>query len=194
VYKEMVYDGLKFTSFSQMEGIEDRVIVTDSISKRYSACGARIGCVASKNKTVMGQILKLCQGRLCVATIEQIGAAALSSVSPKYMRDVITEYENRRNIVYDALNKIDGVVCEKPHGAFYIMAKLPVSDAEHFAKWLLTDFSVNNTTVMVAPGNGFYATPGLGLDEIRISYVLKEESLKDAMSILSEALKSYNAR
>ncbi|MCL2703292.1 MAG: pyridoxal phosphate-dependent aminotransferase [Defluviitaleaceae bacterium] len=191
VYKEMVYDGLKFTSFSQMEGIEDRVIITDSISKRYSACGARIGCVASKNKEVMKQILKLCQGRLCVATIEQVGAAALSAVSPQYMADVIKEYESRRNIVFEALKRIDGVVCEKPHGAFYIMAKLPVADADDFAKWLLTDFSVDNATVMVAPGAGFYATEGLGKDEIRISYVLKEDKLKAAMNILAEALKAY---
>ena len=191
VYKEMVYDGLKFTSFSQMNGIDERVIITDSISKRYSACGARIGCIASKNKEIMKHVVKLCQGRLCVATIEQIGAAALSDVSSSYMESVIIEYEKRRNIVYDALKRIDGVVCEKPQGAFYIMAKLPVADSEDFAKWLLTDFSINNETVMVAPGDGFYATEGLGKDEIRISYVLKEDDLKTAMNLLSEALKKY---
>ena len=191
VYKEMVYDGLKFTSFSQMEGISDRVIITDSISKRYSACGARIGCVASKNKEIMKQIMKLCQGRLCVATIEQIGAAALADVAPSYMENVVKEYGKRRDIVYDALAKMDGVVCRKPQGAFYIIAKLPIADADDFAKWLLTDFSINNTTVMVAPASGFYATEGLGKDEIRISYVVKEEDLKDAMNILAEALKVY---
>ena len=194
VYKEMVYDGLKFTSFAQMKGIEERVILTDSISKRYSACGARIGCVASKNAEVMKNIMKLCQGRLCVATIEQIGAAALADVSHKYIEDVVAEYEKRRNIVHGALDKIEGVVCEKPRGAFYIMAKLPVDNAENFAKWLLTDFSVDGATVMVAPGEGFYATEGLGRDEIRISYVLKEEDLKAAMNILEEGIKAYNGR
>lgn len=192
VYKEMVYDGLKFKSFAQMKGIEDRVILTDSISKRFSACGARIGCVASKNKAIMQNIMKLCQGRLCVATIEQIGAAALADVSHKYIEDVVVEYEKRRNIVHGALSQIEGVVCEKPRGAFYIMAKLPVANAEDFAKWLLTDFDVDGATVMVAPGEGFYATEGLGKDEIRISYVLKEDDLKASMNILKEALKAYN--
>jgi len=194
VYKEMVYDGLKFTSFAQLEGVEDRVILTDSISKRYSACGARISCIASKNIEIMKNVMKLCQGRLCVATIEQIGAAALAAVAPKYMEDVVVEYEKRRNIVHSALNNIKGVVCEKPRGAFYIMAKLPVDNAENFAKWLLTDFDVNGATVMVAPGEGFYATEGLGKDEIRISYVLKEEDLKAAMNILDEGIRAYNAK
>ena len=194
VYKEMVYDGLKFTSFAQIEGIEDRVILTDSISKRYSACGARIGCIASKNKEVMANVMKLCQGRLCVATIEQVGAAALAKVPAKYMEDVVEEYQKRRDVVYNALKEIDGVVCEKPTGAFYIMAKLPVENAENFAKWLLTDFDLDGETVMVAPGEGFYATPGRGVDEIRMSYVLKEESLKKAMFILGEALKAYNKK
>ncbi|MCL2565589.1 MAG: pyridoxal phosphate-dependent aminotransferase [Defluviitaleaceae bacterium] len=191
VYKEMVYDGLKFKSFAQMEGLEDRVILTDSISKRFSACGARIGCVASKNKDIMKNIMKLCQGRLCVATIEQIGAAALADVSHKYIEDVVVEYEKRRNIVHSALSQIEGVVCEKPRGAFYIMAKLPVDNAEDFATWLLTDYDLDGATVMVAPGEGFYATEGLGKDEIRISYVLKEDDLKAAMNILKEALKVY---
>ena len=191
VYKEMVYDGLKFTSFSQLDGIDDRVIITDSISKRYSACGARIGCIASKNRELMGQILKLCQGRLCVATIEQVGAAALSDVPPSYMQNVVKEYEKRRNIVYNALKQIDGVICEKPKGAFYIIAKLPIADAGDFCQWLLTDFSVNNATVMFAPADGFYATEGLGKDEIRISYVLEQDALIDAMNILAEALKVY---
>ena len=142
----------------------------------------------------MKNVLKLCQGRLCVATIEQIGAAALADVAPKYIEDVVTEYEKRRNIVHDALSKIEGVVCEKPRGAFYIMAKLPVDNSETFAKWLLTDFDVDGATVMFAPGEGFYATEGLGRDEIRISYVLEENSLKTAMSILEKGIKAYNAR
>jgi len=174
-----------------MEGLENRVILTDSISKRYSACGARIGCAASKNKEIMKQLLKLCQSRLCVATIEQVGAAALAKVSEQYMKDVVKEYESRRNTVFNGLKEIDGVICQKPSGAFYIMAKLPIDDADEFCEWLLTDFSVNNETVMFAPGSGFYATEGLGKNEIRISYVLKNDDLKKAMNILKEALKVY---
>ena len=191
VYKEMIYDGLKFTSFGQLEGIEDRVIVTDSISKRYSACGARIGCVVSKNKEIIRQILKLCQGRLSVATLEQIGAAALAKVSPDYIVNVVKEYESRRNTVYQALNTMPGVSCKKPSGAFYIMASLPIDDSDDFCKWLLSDFNINNETVMFAPGSGFYTTEGKGKNEVRISYVLKNDDLVKAMSILSEALKVY---
>ncbi|MCL2873646.1 MAG: pyridoxal phosphate-dependent aminotransferase [Defluviitaleaceae bacterium] len=192
VYKEMIYDGHKFTSFTQMEGLEERVILTDSISKRYSACGARIGCVASKNKALMAQILKLCQGRLCVATIEQIGAAALARVAPSYMENVVKEYEKRRNVCFAALQEMEGVTCQKPNGAFYIMADLPVKDTDDFCEWLLKEFHVNNETVMFAPGSGFYATEGKGKNQIRISYVLEEESLKKAMNVLKEALKAYN--
>jgi len=194
VYKEMVYDGLKFTSFAQIDGISERVIITDSISKRYSACGARIGCIVSKNKEVMRQILKLCQGRLSVATLEQVGAAALAKVSPKYMQDVVVEYENRRNVVYKALTEIEGVKCQKPGGAFYIIAALPIDDADDFCQWLLTDFSIDNETAMFAPASGFYAAKGSGKNEIRISYVLEEASLKKAMNILKEALKVYGNR
>jgi len=191
VYKEMIYDGLKFTSFAQMPGIEERVILTDSISKRYSACGARIGCIASKNKTVMQQILKLCQGRLCVATIEQVGAAALAKVAPSYMETVVKEYEKRRNVVFEALQEMEGVTCKKPNGAFYIIADLPVKDTDEFCAWLLQEFHVDNETVMFAPCSGFYATEGKGKNQIRISYVLEEQSLKKAMNILKEALKAY---
>lgn len=191
VYREFVYDNLKYTSVLYMEDVLDRVILVDSISKRYSACGARIGLVASKNKDLINQILKLCQSRLCVATIEQVAAANLINTPKEYFVKVKAEYENRRNILFEALSNIPGVVCEKPTGAFYVVAKLPIKDADDFAKWLLTDFDYNNKTVMVAPAEGFYATPGLGKDEIRISYCLNCEDLKDAMDILSKALSEY---
>jgi len=192
VYREFVYDGLEFKSFAEIKEIEDRVILTDSISKRYSACGARIGCVASKNKNITKEILKLCQSRLCVATLEQVGAAGLVEVSKDYMDEAFKEYDKRRNIVFDALQSMDGVYCEKPRGAFYITAKLPVDDSEDFVKWLLNDFEIDNETVMFAPAEGFYSTKNLGKDEIRISYVLKEEDLIKAMRILKEGLIEYN--
>lgn len=191
VYREFVYDGLEYVSFAQLKEIEDRVIITDSISKRYSACGARIGCIASKNKELMGQIMKLCQGRLCVATIEQVGAAALANVSPEYMKKAFAEYQLRRDVVYGALKQMEGVICEEPKGAFYIIAKLPVKSAEDFVKWMLTDFSLDNATVMMAPAEGFYATKGLGVDEVRLSYVLKKEDLEASMRILAAGLKEY---
>lgn len=192
VYREFVYDNLKYTSTLYMNDILDRVILIDSISKRYSACGARIGLMASKNKEVMHQALKLCQSRLCAPTIEQLAAANLINTPKKYFAEVEAEYEKRRNIMYEGLKKIPGVVCEKPTGAFYIVCKLPVEDAEDFAKWILTDFSHNKKTVMVAPAGGFYATPGLGKNEIRLSYCLKSEDLKDAMDILGIAIEKYN--
>lgn len=191
VYREFVYDGFEYMSFAHLTDISDRVIITDSISKRYSACGARIGSIASKNKELIKQILKLCQSRLCVATIEQIGAAELINVPDEYFKDVVEEYKKRRDIVYNALKNIDGVICEKPHGAFYVIAKLPVENAEDFVTWLLRDFDVDNETVMLAPAEGFYATEGLGRDEVRISYVLNEDALSKAMNIIKEGLKVY---
>ncbi|MBV1758558.1 MAG: pyridoxal phosphate-dependent aminotransferase [Dethiosulfatibacter sp.] len=192
VYREFVYDGLEFVSFGQLKEIEDRVIITDSISKRYSACGARIGCVATKNKTITKEIMKLCQSRLCVATLEQIGAAKLVEVSKDYMKAAFEEYDKRRKTVFNALQNMEGVLCKMPKGAFYITAKLPVDNAETFARWLLTDFDVDGETVMVAPAEGFYATKGMGRDEVRISYVLKEEDLIKAMNVIKEGLKAYN--
>lgn len=192
VYREFVYGGLEYISFGQIKELQDRVIITDSISKRYSACGARIGCIASKNKNLMAQIMKLCQSRLCVPTLEQVGASKLVDVSPKYMENAFKEYQKRRDIVYEALQEMDGVLCKKPKGAFYMIAKLPVDNAEDFVKWLLTDYDLDGETVMLAPAEGFYATKGLGRNEVRISYVLKEEDLKKAMSILKEGLKTYN--
>ena len=194
VYREFVYDGLKFTSLMDIAGVSDRVIIIDSISKRYSACGARIGCMASKNKELMHTVLRFAQARLCVPTIEMIGAAKLASTPKSYFEEVNAEYCKRRDLVYAALKAIPGVVCEKPTGAFYVMVKLPIDNAEEFAKWMLTDFSLEGATTMVAPGAGFYATPGLGINEIRIAYVLKEEDLKHAMHILAEGIKAYNRR
>ncbi|MBU3169975.1 pyridoxal phosphate-dependent aminotransferase [Clostridium estertheticum] len=191
VYREFVYDDLKYTSALYMKDIEDKIILIDSISKRYSACGARIGLVASKHKHLMAQMIKLGQSRLCVPVIEQVAAANLINTPKSYFTEVKKEYEERRNILYKYLLKIPGVVCEKPTGAFYIVAKLPVKSAEAFAKWLLTDFNYNNKTVMVAPAQGFYATKGLGINEIRLSYCLNTNALKDAMEILGIAIKKY---
>lgn len=191
VYREFVYDGLKYTSVLYMEDIKDRVILIDSISKRYSACGARIGIVASKNKELIRQIMKMCQVRLCVPTIEQLAAANLINTPKEYFINVKKEYEARRNIMFDKLSKMPGVICKKPTGAFYIVVKLPIKSGEDFAKWLLTDYNYNNKTVMVAPAEGFYATEGLGMDEIRLSYCLNTEALADAMDILEKALAEY---
>lgn len=191
VYREFVYDGLEFTSFGNMKDIQDRVIIVDSVSKRYSACGARIGSVACKNKELIAQILKLAQGRLCVATLEQVGATALYKTEQSYFKNVNEEYDRRRNIMMDALNNMPGVFCKKPTGAFYVNAKLPVDDAEKFVSWLLKDFDLEGDTVMMAPAEGFYSTPGLGKDEARIAYVLKEDDLKRAMEVLKAGLEAY---
>lgn len=191
VYREFVYDGLEYTSFGNLKQVEDRVIIIDSVSKRYSACGARIGSIASKNKELIAQIMKLCQGRLCVPTLEQIGAVELYKTPVSYFKEVNDEYRKRRDVLYSELMKVDGVICEKPTGAFYIVAKLPVDNAEDFVKWMLTEFRVDNETVMATPAEGFYATPGLGIDEIRLAYILKEEDLRKAAKILKEGLEAY---
>lgn len=192
VYREFVYDGLKYTSFMSMNDILDRVILIDSISKRYSACGARIGMIASKNKEVSNEFLKLCQSRLSVSTLDQVGAANLINVPKEYFITVNKEYEKRRNILFEGLVSIPGISCEKPSGAFYIIVKLPVKEAEHFAKWLLTDFNYNNKTVMLTPAAGFYATKGLGKDEVRLSYCINSDDLKEALIILNKGLEEYN--
>lgn len=191
VYREFVYDGLEYTSFGNLKQVEDRVIIIDSVSKRYSACGARIGSIASKNKELIAQIMKLCQGRLCVPTLEQVGAVELYKTPVSYFKEVNDEYRKRRDVLYSELMKVDGVICEKPTGAFYIVAKLPVDNAEDFVKWMLTEFRVDNETVMATPAEGFYATPGLGRDEIRLAYILKEEDLRKAAKILKEGLEAY---
>ncbi len=192
VYKEFTYDGLVFTSFAHLKEIEDRVIIIDSISKRYSACGARVGCIATKNKELFANLIKLAQSRLSVATIEQVGAASLIKVSDEYMEEVKEEYSHRRDVVFNALQEMEGVICEKPLGAFYVIAKLPVENAEDFVIWLLREFNIDNETVLLTPAENFYGTEGLGRDEVRISYCLNIDSLKKAMNILKEGLIAYN--
>ncbi|WP_026477886.1 pyridoxal phosphate-dependent aminotransferase [Alkaliphilus transvaalensis] len=194
VYREFVYDGLEYTSFGNIEGIQDRVIIVDSVSKRYSACGARIGSLASKNKDLMKQILKLCQGRLCVPTLEQVGSVELYKTPENYFEEVNKEYDKRRNIVFEGLNDIPGVLCKKPTGAFYVVAQLPVDCAEKFTIWMLKDFDVDGETVMLAPAEGFYATPGLGKNEARIAYILNENDLRKSMEILKQAVANYPGR
>jgi aspartate aminotransferase len=193
VYREFIYEG-SHTSIMNIDGIADRAILLDSISKRYSACGARIGCLVSRNDDVMEAVLKMGQARLCSPSIEQYGAAHALDIGDEYFEEMADEYRRRRDTVYDELMKIPGVVCRKPSGAFYIMAKLPVRDIEDFAKWMLTDFDVDGATTMVAPGPGFYATPGKGKDEARIAYVLNCDDLKKAMRIVARGIEVYNSR
>lgn len=191
VYREFVYDGLEYTSFGNIDKVKDRVIIIDSVSKRYSACGARIGSISCKNKCLIAEILKLCQGRLCVATLEQIGSTELYKTPTSYFEEVNKEYEGRRNMLYNELMKVDGVICEKPTGAFYIVAKLPIENSEDFVIWMLKDFSKNGETVMACPAEGFYATPGLGRNEIRLAYILNEDDLFKAAALLKEGLEEY---
>ena len=194
VYRKMAFDGLTSYSMGEIEGIDDRLIIVDSVSKRFSACGARIGAVISKNKALTNNILKLCQARLCVATLEQVGAAALYRMPMEYAETIKNTYERRRDIVYETLKEIPGVICEKPQGAFYVVAKLPIENAEHFCLWLLENYQLDGETVMLAPAQGFYASRGLGKNEVRIAYVLNEVEMKRAMYILKEALNTYNQR
>lgn len=193
VYREFVYEGLEYTSFGNLPEVSDRVIIIDSVSKRYSACGARIGSIASKNKELIAQILKLCQGRLCVATLEQLGAVELYKTPISYFKEVNEEYRRRRDVLYNELMKVEGVVCKKPTGAFYIVAKLPVENAEDFVIWMLKEFNRDNETVMACPAEGFYATEGLGRDEIRLAYILNENDLEKAAKLLKEGLEEYVA-
>lgn len=194
VYREFVYDGKKMASMGEFDDAADHVIIIDSISKRFSACGARIGCIITKNSELYSNILKLCQGRLSAPTLDQVGATALYGLDPSYFDEVKEEYEHRRNVAFEELMKIEGVVCVKPAGAFYITVKLPVDDAEEFLIWLLCDFDVDGETVMFAPAEGFYITPGLGRDEIRIAYVLNERDLRRAIGIIRQGLSEYNRR
>ena len=191
VYREFVYYGLEYTSFGNIKEVEDRVIIIDSVSKRYSACGARIGSIASKDKTIIAGILKLCQGRLCVSTLDQVGSVELYNTPSSYFTEVNNEYKNRRDVLYNELIKVKGVICKKPAGAFYIVAKLPIENAEDFVIWMLTDFNKDGETVMACPAEDFYATPGLVRDEIRLAYVLKEDDLHKAAIILKEGLEKY---
>ncbi len=194
VYREFLYDGKTHTSVLNLKGIDDRAIMLDSVSKRYSACGARIGMIVTKNKEVINAALKFGMARLCPPTIEQIGTEAGIDTPQEYFDEVIEEYKERRNVMVSALKAMPGVVAPNPTGAFYLVAKLPVDDADKFAQWLLTDFDIDNETVMVAPANGFYSTEGLGQNEVRIAYVLNVNDIRKAMHVLAEALKVYPGR
>ena len=194
VYREFVYDGQQHHTAMHLKGIEENVILIDSVSKRYSACGVRIGWMISHNKTVMSTALKFAQARLSPPTFGQIAAEAAVDTPAAYFVAVLDEYLARRNAVVEGINKIKGAFCPNPKGAFYVVARLPIDDSDTFCRWLLEDFAFENQTVMLAPASGFYATPGCGKDEVRISYVLKVEELKSSMRVLEEALKVYPGR
>jgi aspartate aminotransferase len=191
VYREFVYDGKEFYSIMQEEDLKDHAIMIDSVSKRYSMCGARIGYLVSRNKDVIKTALKFAQARLSPPTFAQIASEAALDTPQSYFDEVIDEYVDRRNALITELKKIEGVKVAKPNGAFYCIVELPIKNADNFAQWLLEKFDVNKETIMVAPAAGFYSTPGVGLNQIRIAYVLNKESLIKAVAILKEALKIY---
>ncbi len=191
VYREFVYGGQQHHSILELEGLDDHTVVVDSISKRFSACGARIGCVISRNRNLMEAILKFAQARLSPPTLGQIGAEAMYRLPHEYYQQVNEEYAARRELLQTGLNQIEGVLCPDVGGAFYAMVRLPVDSAEKFCQWILESFSHNGATVMMAPGEGFYATPGLGRDEVRIAYVLRREDLIAALECLRVALAQY---
>lgn len=192
VYREFTYDGAEHFSIMSLPELHDHAIMIDSVSKRYSMCGARIGCLVSKNKEVIQTAMKFAQARLSPPTFEQIASEAALETPQSYFDDVIEEYTNRRNILIEGLKSIEGVKVAVPKGAFYCIAELPVENADDFAKWLLEDFQLDNETIMVAPAAGFYSTPNTGLNQVRIAYVLKKENLERAIEILRAALKAYN--
>jgi len=191
VYREFVYEGLSHTSVMHVPGLEEHAVLVDSVSKRYSACGARIGCIASKNKKLMATALKFAQARLCPATVDQLAANACVDLGTEFFGELIAEYQSRRDLAYEALMQIPGVVCLKPQGAFYILVKLPIDDCEDFVTWMLDEFSIDGETVMGAPAEGFYSTPGLGRNEMRLAYVLNKEELGKAMHILARGVEEY---
>ena len=192
VYREFCYDD-KFgvPTMGKYRDIDDNLVIVDSVSKRFSACGARVGCVVTRNKELQAALLKMCQSRLAVATIDQLGAAALYSVDHEFFRKSKAEYQKRRDTVVSRLRQIPGVMVEEPMGAFYVMASLPVDDADKFQKWLLEEFDDNGDTVMFAPGAPFYETPGKGINEVRIAYVLQTEALERAMELLAKGIAKY---
>ena len=194
VYREFCYDGNKHFSILNLNGIESNSVVIDSTSKRYSMCGIRVGCIVSKNKEIISTALKFAQARLSPPTFGQVAGEAALLTPQSYFDDVINEYVLRRDLLVDGLNKIEGVICPKPKGAFYAIAELPVDNAEKFAQWLLEEFDYNNETLMVAPAAGFYSTKGEGYNQVRIAYVLNRESLKKAIKCLEMALKLYPGR
>ena len=194
VYREFAYDGHKHLSVLSIEGLDNNAIVIDSTSKRYSMCGIRVGCIVSKNPEIIQTALKFAQARLSPPTFGQIAGEAALLTPKSYFEDVINEYVSRRDLLVEGLNKIEGVICPKPKGAFYAIAQLPVDNADKFAQWLLEDFDFNGETLMVAPAEGFYSTKGEGFNQVRIAYVLNQESLKKAIKCLEEALQVYPGR
>jgi aspartate aminotransferase len=195
VYREFIYDERdKHYSVMNLEGIEQNVIMIDSVSKRYSMCGARVGCMVTKNKEVIAAAMKFAQARLCPPTIEQIACEAAIDTPQSYFDEVIVEYKERRDTLITELNKIDGVIVKTPKAAFYCIAQLPIDNADNFAQWLLEKYELNGETVMIAPAAGFYSTPGVGLNQVRIAYVLNKDDLISAVRILKEALTVYNSK
>ena len=194
VYREFVYDGEPLLSGLQFPGYEDNVIVIDSVSKRFSACGARVGCVISKNRKFMSEVMKWCQCRLCSATVDQVASAALYAMDPSYFNAVRDEYRLRRDTMVRKLKEIPGVICDTPKGAFYVMCALPVDDADKFQMWLLNEFNDNNETVLFACGEPFYATPGRGINEVRLAYTINAPDIARAIDILKIAIEKYNNR
>ncbi|MBO6000380.1 MAG: pyridoxal phosphate-dependent aminotransferase [Spirochaetales bacterium] len=194
VYREFCYDGLSFTSILKYEQYAERVICIDSVSKRFSMCGARVGALISRNRNVIRETLKLSQARLCSPTVEQHASLAAFSAPPEYLESVKAEYEKRRNFIVKSLHSIPGVKCARPNGAFYLIARLPVEDAEDFAIFMLRDFDYKGETVMLAPAEGFYESKDLGRDQVRIAYVLNTDDLAKACTCLKEGLKAYNSR
>jgi aspartate aminotransferase len=191
VYREFVYDGLEATSALSLAGFEENVVVVDSLSKRFSACGIRLGALVTRNPELHQACLRMAQGRLSPPGLAQLAATGIPELGPEYFQSIRSEYQRRRDVLYEGLTRIPGVFLRKPEGAFYFVARLPVDDADEFARFLLADFSHEGATVMVAPAAGFYATPGLGRDEVRIAYVLKREDLERAVEVLAAALEAF---
>ncbi len=191
VYREFVYDGRSSTSVLSLPGCGEIGVLVDSLSKRYSACGIRLGCLATRNRDVCGAALRMAQGRLSPPGLAQLVALGASELGPDYAKGIVREYQARRDVLFEGLSRIPGVFLRKPEGAFYFVARLPIEDGEDFASWLLTDYAHEGSTVMVAPAQGFYATPGLGRDEVRIAYVLKKEDLEASVRILAQAIPTY---
>ncbi|WP_256004408.1 pyridoxal phosphate-dependent aminotransferase [Pedobacter deserti] len=193
-YREFCYDGKEFISPMHLDGLEENVVIMDTVSKRYSACGARLGCLITKNKQIIQAGLKFAQARLSPGMVEQIAGTAAVDTPDSYFEAVNKEYTSRRDTLVSRLNAIDGVFCPNPGGAFYVVAQLPIDDADNFCQWILESFEYNGATVMMAPATGFYSTPGSGKNEVRMAYVLKNEDLNEAMDCLTEALKQYPGR
>jgi aspartate aminotransferase len=193
-YREFCYDGNTFTSPMHLDGLDEHVVMIDTVSKRYSACGARLGCLITKNKEIIASALKFAQARLSPGMVEQIAGEAAVDTPDEYFENVNKEYTHRRNVLVQALNRMEGVFCPNPGGAFYVVASLPIDNADKFCQWILEEFSYNNQTIMMAPATGFYSTPGAGFNQVRLAYVLNTDDLTQAMLCLEEALRVYPGR